>query len=174
MPGQFHAVGDAGRERHGRSAQTERSHSRWCWHSFRVGAPAAATRLAATLPSHALIHTAEGEFFLEGLVRASEHCSLHVTKVNEREVWDRGTMVFRLPPQICSNGSANSEYRSGHPGDRRKAGVAGSMDRANRIEAARPHARSSGSLTERAEHLVSLCQPLTKSANYRYRLITPE
>jgi hypothetical protein len=53
--------------------------------------------LAATLRSHALIHTAEGEFFREVLVRASEHCSLHVTKVKEREVWDRGTMVFRLP-----------------------------------------------------------------------------
>jgi hypothetical protein len=53
--------------------------------------------LAVTLQSHALIHTAEGEFFREVLVRASEHCSLHVTKVREREVWDRGTMVFRLP-----------------------------------------------------------------------------
>ena len=53
--------------------------------------------LAATLQSHALIHTAEGEFFREVLVRAAEHCSLHVTKVKEREVWDRGTMVFRLP-----------------------------------------------------------------------------
>ncbi|SRR5260370_24047359 len=53
--------------------------------------------LAATLRSHALIHTAEREFFREVLVRASEHCSLHVTKVREREVWDRGTMVFRLP-----------------------------------------------------------------------------
>ena len=34
---------------------------------------------------------------LQVLVRASEHRSLHVTKVKEREVWDRGTMVFRLP-----------------------------------------------------------------------------
>lgn len=53
--------------------------------------------LAVTLRSHALIHAAEGEFFREVLVRASEHCSLQVTKVKEREVWDRGTMVFRLP-----------------------------------------------------------------------------
>jgi hypothetical protein len=53
--------------------------------------------LAATLRSHALIHTAEGEFFREVLVRASEQCSLRVTKVKEREVWDRGTMLFRLP-----------------------------------------------------------------------------
>ena len=55
--------------------------------------------LAATLRSHALIHTAEGEFFREVLVRASEHCSLHVTKVKEREIWDRGTVVFRLPSE---------------------------------------------------------------------------
>ena len=34
---------------------------------------------------------------LQVLVRASEHRSLHVTKVKEREVWDRGTMVFRPP-----------------------------------------------------------------------------
>jgi len=53
--------------------------------------------LAATLQSHALIHTAEGEFFREVLVSASEHCSLQVTKVKEREVWDRATRMFRLP-----------------------------------------------------------------------------
>src|SRR4030081_3375866 len=52
--------------------------------------------LAAILRSHALIHTAEGEFFREVLVRASEHCSLPVTKVKEREVWDRGTTAFQL------------------------------------------------------------------------------
>jgi hypothetical protein len=52
--------------------------------------------LATTLRSHALIHTAEGEFFREVLVRASEDCSLHVTKVKEREVWDRGTLAFHL------------------------------------------------------------------------------
>jgi hypothetical protein len=54
--------------------------------------------LAATLRSHALIHTAEGEFFREVLVRACEHCSLPVTKVKEREVWERATRVFRFPP----------------------------------------------------------------------------
>jgi uncharacterized protein YbjT (DUF2867 family) len=53
--------------------------------------------LAAILRPHALIHTAEGEFFREVLVCASEHCSLHVTKVKEREVWDRGTTVFSFP-----------------------------------------------------------------------------
>jgi hypothetical protein len=52
--------------------------------------------LAATLRSHALIHTAEGEFFRQAIVRASEHCSLLVTRVKEREIWDKGAAVFRL------------------------------------------------------------------------------
>ena len=52
--------------------------------------------LAATLQSHALIHTAEGEFYREALVRASEHCSLPVTRVKEREVWEKGAALFRL------------------------------------------------------------------------------
>jgi hypothetical protein len=53
--------------------------------------------LAAILRSHALIHTAEGEFFREVLVHASEHCSLPVTKVKEREIWERGTTALRRP-----------------------------------------------------------------------------
>jgi hypothetical protein len=52
--------------------------------------------LAATLRSHALIHTAEGEFFREVVVLASEHCSLPVTRVREREIWDRGAATFSL------------------------------------------------------------------------------
>ena len=52
--------------------------------------------LAETLQSHALIHTAEGQFFREALVRASEHCSLPVTRIKEREVWERGAALSRL------------------------------------------------------------------------------
>jgi hypothetical protein len=52
--------------------------------------------LAATLKSHALIHTAEGEFFREAMVRASEHSSLPVTRVREREIWDKASAVFHL------------------------------------------------------------------------------
>jgi hypothetical protein len=52
--------------------------------------------LAAILRSHALIHTAEGEFFREVLSSASERCSLPVKRVQEREVWDRAAGVFRL------------------------------------------------------------------------------
>src|SRR5712691_2474573 len=52
--------------------------------------------LAATLQSHALIHTAEGEFFRGVLIRASEQCSLSVMKIKEREIWDRGAAAFKL------------------------------------------------------------------------------
>jgi hypothetical protein len=52
--------------------------------------------LAAILGSHALIHTAEGEFFRDALVTASEGCSVHVTKIKEREIWERATSMFPL------------------------------------------------------------------------------
>jgi len=52
--------------------------------------------LAAILRSHALLHTAEGEFFREVLARASESCALPVNRVSEREVWERGAAAFHL------------------------------------------------------------------------------
>jgi hypothetical protein len=52
--------------------------------------------LAAILRSHALIHTAEGEFFRDALVRASENCRLPVTKVKEREAWERAAALSHL------------------------------------------------------------------------------
>ena len=52
--------------------------------------------LAATLKSHARIHTAEGEFFRDVLIRASESCSLSVLRIKEREIWDKGAAVFKL------------------------------------------------------------------------------
>jgi hypothetical protein len=54
--------------------------------------------LAATLASHALIHTAEGELFRDALSRASEQCSLPVTGVRERELYERGAKEFRMAP----------------------------------------------------------------------------
>ncbi len=55
--------------------------------------------LAATLRSHALIHTAEGEFFREVLVEASECCKVAVKKIREREIRD-------LQPKIASLGKS--------------------------------------------------------------------
>ena len=42
--------------------------------------------LASTLASHAMIHTAEGVFFREAIVRACEQIKLPVIRVKEREV----------------------------------------------------------------------------------------
>jgi hypothetical protein len=53
--------------------------------------------LPQILKSHALLHTAEGEFYREVLVSASEHCALPVTRMKEREAWDIGESLFGLP-----------------------------------------------------------------------------
>jgi hypothetical protein len=50
----------------------------------------------AILASHALIHAAEGEMFRDVLVRASEHFSLRVSRVREREVLARAAEVTGL------------------------------------------------------------------------------
>jgi hypothetical protein len=55
-----------------------------------------ATTLAATLASHALIHTAEGEFFREALAGAGRECGLPLTRVKERELYDRGVKELNL------------------------------------------------------------------------------
>ena len=51
--------------------------------------------LAQVLASHALIHTAEGEFFRQALVEASGHCGLPVHGIKERELLERGAVQFR-------------------------------------------------------------------------------
>jgi hypothetical protein len=51
--------------------------------------------LAAILRSHALIHTAEGEFFRDILAIACEGCALPVIRVKEREIWDRAAIAMR-------------------------------------------------------------------------------
>lgn len=61
-----------------------------------LGSGRRATTLAATLASHALIHTAEGELFRDVLVHASEHCDLPVTGVRERDLYDRGAAELRV------------------------------------------------------------------------------
>jgi hypothetical protein len=62
-----------------------------------VGSGRPLSPLPAILRSHALIHTAEGEFFREVLVAAAEHCLLEVTKVKERDIWDSAAEIFGLP-----------------------------------------------------------------------------
>ena len=52
----------------------------------------------AILASHTLIHAAEGEMYREVLRRASEHLSLRVTGVREREVLARAAEATGRPP----------------------------------------------------------------------------
>lgn len=53
--------------------------------------------LAATLASHALIHTAEGELFRDALLRASQRFGLPITGVRERELYTRAAAKLRRP-----------------------------------------------------------------------------
>jgi hypothetical protein len=53
--------------------------------------------LEAILKSHAMIHTAEGEFFRQALVEACEHCGIPVLGVKEKELFARGATHLRRP-----------------------------------------------------------------------------
>lgn len=55
-----------------------------------MGSGRAAKSLAATLASHPMIHTAEGNLFRNALIEASEECGLRILQVTEREVYARG------------------------------------------------------------------------------------
>ena len=61
-----------------------------------LGSGRPAPALAATLASHALIHTAEGELFRSALTRAIERCGLPLTAVPERELWARTTLYLHM------------------------------------------------------------------------------
>ena len=56
-----------------------------------------ATTLAATLASHALIHTADGELFRDAIVHACERNGLPVTGVKERDIYDTASERLRIP-----------------------------------------------------------------------------
>lgn len=53
--------------------------------------------LKTVLSSHALIHTAEGEFYRQEIVKAGKQCGLSVLGVKERELYNRATVHFRMP-----------------------------------------------------------------------------
>jgi hypothetical protein len=52
--------------------------------------------LEAILASHALLHTAEGEFYRQALVEAGEHCGLRVVGVKERDAYEQGAARLGL------------------------------------------------------------------------------
>ena len=53
--------------------------------------------LAATLASHALIHTAEGEFFRNAFARACAEIGVAVSKIREREIFDIAAAELHIP-----------------------------------------------------------------------------
>jgi hypothetical protein len=59
-----------------------------------LGSGRALPGLESILKSHALIHTAEGEFFRNALVEACGHCGLAVLGVKEKELFERGSAHF--------------------------------------------------------------------------------
>lgn len=59
--------------------------------------------LEAILASHALLHTAEGEFYRRALVEAGEHCGLPVVGVKEREAYQQGAARLHVSADELQN-----------------------------------------------------------------------
>jgi hypothetical protein len=53
--------------------------------------------LEATLRSHAMVHTAEGELFRGAISHAGEMCGLRVTGVKERELYEYAATSLKIP-----------------------------------------------------------------------------
>jgi len=53
--------------------------------------------LKTVLASHALIHTAEGEFYRHELLKAGKRCGLAMVGIPERELYERAAAFFRIP-----------------------------------------------------------------------------
>jgi len=83
-----------------------------------VGSGRALPSLPAILKSHALLHTAEGEFFRHALLNAAERCTLALLVVKEREIYDRAAAHLRIPPANCNAASPIWARPSDHPGRR--------------------------------------------------------
>ena len=50
------------------------------------------------LASHALIHTADGELFREGVLHAIARCGLEDFRIKEKELLDRAGRMLRIKP----------------------------------------------------------------------------
>jgi hypothetical protein len=98
--------------------------------------------LPKILASHALIHTAEGEFFRDAVRRACERLKIAVTAIRERELDELAKTAFgnaarRVQSRIASLGSS-----IGPPWtkDHKSAALAASMILAREQTIASPHA----------------------------------
>jgi hypothetical protein len=63
-----------------------------------LGSGRALPELKKILASHALLHTAEGEFYRDALAGAGKECGLKVCGVKEKELVERGADHFRITP----------------------------------------------------------------------------
>jgi hypothetical protein len=61
-----------------------------------VGSGRASSSLEATLASHPAIHTTEGEFFREIVLRAGESCGLRVRRIKEKELFNLAERQFEM------------------------------------------------------------------------------
>ena len=71
--------------------------------------------LAATLRSHAMIHTAEGQFFRNVVQQACETCGLPLTGVKEKELMKRATDGISVRPGEIERRIAETGKRIGPP-----------------------------------------------------------
>jgi hypothetical protein len=63
-----------------------------------LGSGRPATSLAATLRSHPMIHTAEGDFFRDALKAGCESCGLPVLGVKEKELVRQAAVALSIAP----------------------------------------------------------------------------
>lgn len=54
--------------------------------------------LAEALSSHAMLHTAEGEFYRNAIIEASQRCGVPVTRIREKELLSRAEESLALAP----------------------------------------------------------------------------
>jgi hypothetical protein len=63
-----------------------------------LGSGRALPDLKSVLASHALIHTAEGEFYRDALAGAGRECGLKLCGVKEKQLYDCGAAHFQITP----------------------------------------------------------------------------
>lgn len=61
-----------------------------------LGSGRALPSLEKILASHALIHTAEGEFYRQALIDAAELCNLPAVSIKERELFEQSSAELKL------------------------------------------------------------------------------
>jgi len=70
---------------------------------------------AKILQSHALIHTADGELFREGIGGACGQCGLRLTAIRERELLERSAKAFSMKPATLLRQAAEIGREFGAP-----------------------------------------------------------